>query len=111
MGDFGAFQVNRPCRHAYVHLEMDLEPGRYEPTSKEEFEAMEHLAAVPVADGPDGEPGEPFAVKLEDPAVPVPDADMASPVTEEPALAEPPPAAETPPAVEEPPAAPAEPQE
>lgn len=90
MAKFGAFQVNRACRHAYVNLDIDLEPGRYEPESMEEFEAMEHLAAVPPLLDADGKPGEPFAVKLEDPDVPAPDADMAAGPVEEPALAEPP---------------------
>lgn len=85
MGDFGAFQVNRPCRHAYVNLEMDLEAGRYEPKDMDEFVAMEHLAGVQTPSGP----SEPFAVKLEDPKVPAPDADIVASAPEPP-LAEPP---------------------
>lgn len=110
MAQFGAFKVNRPCRHAYVNLEMDLEPGRYEPASMEEFEAMQHLAGVQLPPGPDGEPAEPFAEKIEDPEVHAPDADLGSQVTEEPSLPEPP--AAKPPAVEPQAAkAPAEPEE
>jgi hypothetical protein len=92
VAEFGAFQVNRACRHAFGHLEMELEPGRYEPASLEEYEAMEHLVGVPVPPGPDGAPGEPFASKLENPnGAPDPETGVVRRASYvEPALPEPP---------------------
>jgi hypothetical protein len=102
MGQFGAFQINRECGIAYggdPHVELTLEPGRYEPQSSAEFDALMHLTTVPVADveGEGGEvvPGEPFAEKLEDAEVApegahddvVATAPMAEPVLSEPPAA------------------------
>lgn len=97
MGDFGAFQVNRPCRHTFGDINMDLEPGRYEPKDADEYTAMEHLASVSVpVEGPDGEVElVPFVVKVENPnGQPDPQLGVVGPPPlEEPVLAEPPPAA------------------
>ena len=100
---FGAFQVNRACRHAYGEtIELELEPGRYEPKDAEDLTAMRHLATVPL---PDSE-GEFFAVQIEDPPAPVSAGERPEPDTTEPDLPEPPAAPEADAA--EPEAAPAE---
>lgn len=109
MAQFGAYQINRACRHSFGALEMNLEVGRYEPQSAEELEAMAHLASVPPPAVDDSQvPGVPFAVKIEDPdGAAVGETGMVRPTSlaEESPLPEPPVEVPAPPVVSPPAAA------